>query len=221
MAINSLDYIVFDFETSGVDIKTLEPLQLAAVVIDGRSLEIKESETFQSYMKPPVDDLTAFCKASKGALDVNKITQEQLENAPMQSVVWKSFVEYVTRYNKKKNSFNCPIFAGHNILGFDLPIMDRMCSLYGNVDKKDSRQNIYNRRTQVDSLQMCYLWFENLKEPVDYKLGTIMEFLGIPKDGTEHNAITDVKNTAKIISRFLKFHRALAGDGSRFKGAFK
>lgn len=65
---------------------------------------------------------------------------------------------------------------------------------------------------------MCFLWMENNKDVANYKLDTLREYFGIPKDGA-HNAIVDVKHTAAIISRFLKFHRNIASK-TNFKGVF-
>jgi DNA polymerase III epsilon subunit-like protein len=49
---NYRDYIVYDFETTSANPHTTQPVQIAAVVVHGRKLEIKEGSEFQSLMKP-------------------------------------------------------------------------------------------------------------------------------------------------------------------------
>ena len=45
--------IVFDFETDGTDPNTCNPVELAAVPIEPRTLEIKASKAFSAVIKPP------------------------------------------------------------------------------------------------------------------------------------------------------------------------
>ena len=49
---NYRDYIVYDFETTSANPHTTQPVQIAAVVVHGRKLEIKKGTEFQSLMKP-------------------------------------------------------------------------------------------------------------------------------------------------------------------------
>ena len=45
--------IVIDFETDGTDPNTCNPVELAAVPIEPRTLEIKASKAFSAVIKPP------------------------------------------------------------------------------------------------------------------------------------------------------------------------
>ena len=53
---NYRDYCIFDFETTSANPNTTQPVQLAAVVVHGRKLEIKPGTEFQSLIKPVVDE---------------------------------------------------------------------------------------------------------------------------------------------------------------------
>ena len=49
---NYRDYTVYDFETTSPNPLTTQPVQIAAVVVHGRKLEIKKGSQFESLMKP-------------------------------------------------------------------------------------------------------------------------------------------------------------------------
>lgn len=211
--LNRNDIICYDFETGSANPYTCEPLQLAAVILDARTLEIKPDSEFATYIKP-----TSWDNVEDGALAVNKIKREVVEKDGIsQKEAWETFTRYVNKYNKSKTPFGAPISAGHNIKNFDRHITDRMCRLYGPVDKKDS-PIIFHRRDMIDLMDISFLWFENTGEPENYKLDTIRGYLGVSKENA-HNAVTDVQHTAMIIARFLKFHRTISSK-TIFKGCF-
>ena len=53
---NYRDIIVFDFETGGANPHTCQPTQIAAVAIHARKLEIQPGGTFNSEIRPIIDD---------------------------------------------------------------------------------------------------------------------------------------------------------------------
>jgi len=213
MSINYNDIIVFDFETGSKDPNTCEPLSLAASVLDCRTLELKSSN-FEILIQP-----TNWDNVEAEALAVNKLKREDIETKGVpQRVAWESFSTFVKKFNKNGTVWSAPVACGHNIKKFDMTIVDRMCKLYGPTDAKDKQQTLFNRRDIIDLLDLCFLWFENNKEPDNYKLDTLRDFFGLSREGA-HSAIVDVQQTAQIVSRFLKFHRRLSQKAS-FRGAF-
>lgn len=204
--------IVFDMETGSTNPETCEVLQIAATVIDPRTLEIKSQHEFNSLIKP-----NNWANVEAKALEVNKLKKEDLEAAPCLPVVWRKFVEYVEKFNHNKSFYTAPIAAGANIKNFDCPIVERLSKTFGNVDK-EGKSSLFNKRDRIDLLDICFLWFENHKEPENYKMDTLRDYLGLSKEGA-HNALQDVRDTAKIISRFMRFHRNISKP-SKFKGAF-
>lgn len=154
------------------------------------------------------------------ALAINGITKEIVdEKGVNQKQAWETFTDYCNKYNKKKSFWGAPIAAGHNILGYDMHIVNRMCELYGPLDNKSKSPILFHGRDKLDLLNLCFLWFENNKELENYKLDTLRDFFGISKIGA-HNAIKDVTDTAMILARFLKFHRNMAAKVT-FKNVFK
>jgi DNA polymerase III epsilon subunit-like protein len=53
---NTRDFIVFDFETGGANPLTAQPTQIAAIAIHGRKLTLQPGGTFNSEIRPIIDD---------------------------------------------------------------------------------------------------------------------------------------------------------------------
>lgn len=194
---NKNSIIVFDFETGGLDTKTTEPIEIAAIALDPRSLD--PISKYYSLCKP-----TDFSIVSPDALRVNGKTIPQLEVAPEQSVVWKSFVEWIKTYSKG-TKFTNPIPCGKNIRNFDLPIFDRLCIKYGYVDK-DGKPNVWHPTKTWDVQDFLDYWFENNNDLVAHSMDACREFFGMSKDGA-HSAMIDTVQTAHMLIKFLTLHR--------------
>lgn len=211
---NYNDIVVLDFETGSADPFTTVPLSVAAKAYSARTLKPIAEAEFYSLMRPKDDE---FDKLQKEALDVNGLKVEDLKAAPERGQVWAKLVDFVNSFNKRGTVWSAPILAGHNILGFDLIIVERLCKEYGQVDK-EGRQSLFNRRDKLDLLKIAFMWFENAKEPANYKLDTLREYLGLSKEGA-HTAIQDVRDSGDILMRFQQLHRTF-GARVTFKGAF-
>lgn len=209
--INTNIIICFDFETNALE--NAYPLEIAALAIDPRSLEIIPNEKFTTLCKPPSNVII-----EDKALEINHIKREDIEKAPLLEVVWPQFVDWVAKFNKKKNKWEAPIAMGMNIKSFDLPIAYRMNELFC---KKKQDTVLFNTFKIIDLLDIILLWFENSNELTNSKLDTLREYFGLSKNGS-HRALKDVEDTAAIAIRFLKFHRSLMSSGKvKFKDAFK
>ncbi len=198
---------VFDYETTGRDKNKCEITQIGGCIIDRWKLET--IDTFKSMAKP-----LDFDAIEEEALQVTGITREQLEEAPNIKIVWSNFTNWVQKYNKSKNgnnSFMAPIAAGYNITGYDLPITDRYCKKYGPWDEKWQTQKLFNPVYKIDVMDHMWFWTENNAEVKSLKLTSICEWMGFTKAEIEgaHDALQDVKNTAKILIRLLKMERGL------------
>lgn len=221
---NSKDFVVFDFETSGRNPYKCQLTQIAAVVIHGRKLEVQPGGYFNSEVKPIFDDEKAiaagFDPVEEEALRVTRKTREQLEKAPGPKVVWQKFTEFVNKYNWKGTSYFAPIAAGYNINGFDMPIVQRMCELYGPLDSR-GRQGLFNPIFTIDMMQHIYCWFENNHDVKSYGMDYLREYFGMSQASKDnaHDALQDVKDTANIMIKFLKLQRNLLKN-IKFENAF-
>jgi exonuclease I len=88
---------------------------------------------------------------------------------------------------------------------------------YGDTNKEGNSKVFYPRDV-VDMLNLVFYWFEHNADLKSYTLDNLRDYMGIDKDGA-HDAIKDVKDTAAILTRFMRLHRNLAKKIT-FKGAF-
>ena len=77
-----------------------------------------EIDKCEEYMIDPVDT---------EALKITGISREDLDKAPSLKTVWSNFVQFVTRFNPKRDKWSAPILAGYNNLRYDNVIVDRIC----------------------------------------------------------------------------------------------
>lgn len=200
---NTNNIVVFDFETGGTDTKTTEPIEIAAIVLNPRTLDPIPGGRFYSLCRPTNWDIV-----SDEALKINGKTREQLREAPEQSVVWPAFIKFINQYNlKKNNKYTAPIPAGKNIKNFDLPIFNRLCQQYKFVDSK-GEVIVFNTYDVIDLDDIIRLWFEGNDELQNKKMDTLRDYFGMDKSKA-HEAMTDTVQTAQLIIRFLKYFRGL------------
>ena len=212
---NYRDIIVFDFETGGRNPHMCQPTQIAAVAIHARKLELQPGGTFNSEIRPIIDDDEAI-KAGvdpleEEALKITRKTRDKLAKAPLPKTVWGKFAQFCEKYNFKKTSYYAPIAAGYNINGYDMPIVERMCQEYGPIDAKRGRQKIFNPIFTIDVMQHIYCWFENNQDVKGYSMDYMRDYLGMGDKSKEnaHDALQDVKDTANIMIKFMKLQRSL------------
>jgi DNA polymerase III epsilon subunit-like protein len=204
------DYIVFDFETGSRNPQKTQPTQIAALALDGRNFRLKG--TFNSEIRPIIDDE----KAIKAGLDpledealrITGKTRKALAKAPLPKTVWKKFENFVNQYNWKGTQFFAPIPAGFNIIGFDMIIVNRMCEQYGSYDKERQQQKIFNKIYKVDMMDNMFMWTEGDPSIKSISMDSLRERMGLSSENA-HDALQDVKDTANIMIKFMKTHRAV------------
>lgn len=204
--------VVFDFETTSTDKDTCEILEIGAVVINPKNLQLYKGETFESLMKP-----LDFDAIRDDALAKNKLTREILEEAPEPEEVWHQFREFVNRFNNKgkADTFNAPIPGGHRITKFDLPIAERYCKKYGPM-KQDRFgvmvPSLFSDFMIYDSQILMAYWAENLQEPSRVAMDYLRKFMGYPEHSAEeaHKALPDAHDEADLLIRLLRLEREIA-----------
>lgn len=207
---NSNDFIFLDFETGSSNPYIAQPIQLAAVAIDGRRLEVKEE--FCSDILPVFDEET--CKKlgiaplEDEALKINKKTIQDLSNAPHPKVVWQNFTSFVNKYNAKQNKYTAPIMAGFNIFGFDDIIINRMSKEYGDYDEERRKCSLFNHIHKCDIFHDVFRWFENVYNVKSLSMDSMRDILGMDKTNS-HDALCDVRDGANIMIRFFKLYRQI------------
>ena len=204
------DYIVFDFETGSRNPRKTQPSQIAALALDGRNFKLKG--TFNSEIRPVMDDEKAiemgFDPLEDEALRITGKNREDLAKAPLPKTVWKKFCDFVNQYNWKGTQFFAPIPAGFNIIGFDMIIVDRLCKAYGPYDKERQQQKLFNKIYKVDMMDNMFMWTEGDPSIKSISMDSLRDRMGLSKEKA-HDALQDVKDTANIMIKFMKTHRAV------------
>ena len=213
MPIKNLHYCVYDYETTGLDTATCQPLEIAAQIYNGYSLEPIEGATFNSMCRPTQD-----CIIDSKVYDITKINPKEVEAATPIEIVFPKFIEFVNKYNTGKSKWDAPIACGYNIVNYDNIITKNMLRKFG---KKKEETVMFNNLHHIDGMDIMYQWFHNNRDLQAYNMTAVCNFFGINASGA-HRALTDVKNTANIIMRFLKLHRELSKIYvERFRNSFK
>jgi|TARA_R100001129_G_scaffold6759_1_gene5198 inhibitor of KinA sporulation pathway (predicted exonuclease) len=217
--------MVFDLETDAPNPQTCNAVELAAVPVNPRTLEIKAEQAFRATIKPDnIDKEEYFTKARQDTIAWHAKTRgvetediiKDWKSGQSEKVVWKNFCEYCAKYKVDKKPgqwYTEPIPAGYNIIGFDMPILQRMADKYGT-------KMPLSTVTKIDMMDILFMWFENLDEPNSMKLDTFRDFFGMKASSQAHEALSDTIDEAKLMVKFMKFHRKQASV-SKFKGAFK
>lgn len=219
---------VFDFETDSPNPHICNPVQLAALMVNPRTLQVEPGSEFNIMMRPPDIDDDDYVRKHRDTIEwhagVKNCTVEQIvetwKNAPMQKDAFNMFKEYLLRHHtktKKKNHFSAPVAAGYNIEGFDNIIIRRLCKTHGGLDK-NGEVSLWHYRDQIDGMRMVLNWFENSDELKSYSMDNVRALLGMPSDDA-HDALQDVRDTAWVITSFMKLHRRFA-EQVTFKGSF-
>lgn len=231
---NNNKICVFDFETDGIDPSVCSPVQLSAVIIDTKKLEIVQGSEFNVFLKPQKIEKTTNPTISvyddSDILEwhgkVKGVSKTQIFDSwmgyPDQKHSWQQFITYLESYHsissKKKSQFSAPIAAGYNIIKFDMKIINNLSVRYGNANKENNTNLFYPRDT-VDIMNIAWLWFESVPDIKSLTLDSLRDYLGIDKTGA-HDALKDVRDCADILVRFLRLHRSLAAK-IKFRDSFK
>jgi DNA polymerase III epsilon subunit-like protein len=204
-------YIFYDFETTSKSKYSCQPVQLAAIAIDGRKLTILDK--FESLIKPELDEAKCVEKnldpLTEESIKVHGKTKELLKDAPELSVVWGNFTQFVNRQNPKKNQWNAPIQAGFNIRNYDSEIVRRCSEEFGPYDKVYNSSTLFHPFKMYDIIDDIDKWTENNVDIKSISMDSIREWFGISKVNA-HDAMKDVEDGVAIMLKFIKLYRHFA-----------
>lgn len=214
------DYIIFDFETGSRNPHRTQPTQIAAIALDGRTLNVKGQ--FNSEIRPIFDDAEAIAAGldpiEDEALKITKKTREKLAEAPSLKSVWAKFTKFVDQYNWKGDTFFNPIPVGFNIIGFDMIIVHRLCKEFGPWDKEREQQKLFSKVYKIDIMDTVFAWTESDPSIRSISMDSLRERMGLSTEKA-HDALQDVKDEANIFIKFMKTYRAVY-QNIKFEKAF-
>lgn len=226
MPISKSIYIVTDFETGSRNPYTTQPIEIASIAVNPRTLEIVPNSEFVSLIKP-LDDKEALDAGldpiDDEALKVNGKTREALEKAPPIKSVWKQYMNYISNYNMSGREWDAPVMVGFNNNGFDDIIIDRICTkkpwALGPVYEKRGCQGLFHPIVNIDIMKMAHPWFESNSDLKTISMDNLRAYFGMSFGGA-HEALQDVKDEAEIFIRLMKLTRKFA-QRVTFKDSFK
>ncbi len=179
------DLLLLDIEATGIDVTKHEIIQLAAVLLDKKTL--REKKSFNLFAKP-----VNWNKRSLEAMSVNKIDWEQVKSAPnLKSVLQK--------FNHTFGKNVIPTTYGGNLDIIFLPAAYRSVKM-----RYPFEYHTFN------IWPLCYTYMakrgqlKNTKRFVGFTLENIGDYLGVSRLPGRHDALVDCRYEADILRSLLK-----------------
>lgn len=195
-----MNVVIFDLETTGVDVSKDEIIQIGAICMD--SITGKEISSFEVKLLP----------TAKGVVSLNIMKESGFNNCydpeiwglegVSKSLALNRFAGWVGRFTDQKRaakqtgrSYYVVQGCGYNAAKFDHPFILNVCRFHNIFLPMDMRV--------WDTMQFAMLYFavRNI-EPEDYKLETITKNMKIELLNA-HDALEDARATAKITFSIL------------------
>jgi DNA polymerase III epsilon subunit-like protein len=197
-------FIVIDLETTGVDTRYnrivsigAKVLGTAPVVLPTDMILFQTDDVFHAFVNP---------MQSNQAVEINGITDEMLADAPVFRDVIRSFWEWVRNASVRVGTSDI-VFVGHNIDGFDEPMLMA----------EHARARCFNavcsdlRLLKIDTMKLVkYIFPTTIRSvpyglpilvytPKSYRQADIYEFLFHEQPSAQHSALGDVAALERIL----------------------
>ncbi|MEC9206005.1 MAG: exonuclease domain-containing protein [Pseudomonadota bacterium] len=188
-----MNYVFYDFETSGMDVSFDQPIQIAATLVD-ENLNILETLNERCYLR---DGVIPHPKA----LLITKVGIDSLKNG-------QSFYEMMKKIHTKFQSWSPSVFIGYNSIWFDEEVLrnslfQSLFDPYLTISNENSRADLYKMVIALNglNLDLINIPIDNKTEKKVFKLTSLSEANNIQHE-MAHDALSDVMATielAKII----------------------
>jgi len=186
--------LAFDTETTGLDARQNDIIQLAAIFLEGEPGKLVAKGEFITYMKP-----RSFDTVTDEALRVNGITREQMEGFIGPGEALYRFEEFLSQFIERYNPCDKAIPLGYNV-SFDI---DFLSQFYLKLENHYLGAWI-NRRLALDPLPlMRYIAYQGGIKLDSYTLESVCKHLEIPLQA--HDALEDIRATVKVWERIPEF----------------
>ncbi len=175
-------HVAFDVETTDVDTHLGEIIQIGALILNE---DLSIGETFMRYIKPYTTH------RNPKAMEVNKITEAQLEGAQTMAIVLPMFEKFAMQAGKR------PVLSAWASY-FDVPFLKEAYAVeardfpfsYKNLDLKAIAQWEAAQRELV------------LDPATGSGIAGYLAALGLTFEGTAHDGLDDIKNSIRILKEF-------------------
>ena len=173
-------YIAIDLETTDLDPKKGDIIQIGAIVINE---DFTTGETFNSYIKPLSD------YRNPRAMEVNGISEETLATAP--SSVWglELFEHFALAVDRR------PVLASWGAY-FDIPFLE---AYYEKIGRK------YPFSFKSLDLKSIAQWEMGKSDIAIWGgLSSFIEARGMQFQGNPHDALDDILNSVALVQSYLQ-----------------
>ena len=87
-------------------------------------------------------------------------------------------------------------------------IINRLCEQFGPWDDKRGQQKLFSMVYKIDVMDNVWMWTEGDPSIKSISMDSMRERMGLSSENA-HDALQDVKDTANIMIKFMKTHRAV------------
>lgn len=192
------DILVLDIEATGIDVTKHEIIQLAAVLLDKKTL--KEKKSFNSFIKPK-----AWAKREAEAMAVNVISWEQLKDAPTLKTVLQKF-------NHAFGKNLIPSTYGGNLDIIFLPAAYRSAGM-----KYPFEYHTFNMWPLFYTYMALHGRLKNHQRFVGFTLENLGDYLKVPHLPGRHDALVDCRYEAEVLRALVKKLNVARGSDKGWK----
>ena len=89
-----------------------------------------------------------------------------------------------------------------------MKIINRLCKEFGPWDEKRGEQQLFSKVYKIDVMDNVWMWTEGDPSIKSISMDSLRERMGLSSENA-HDALQDVKDTANIMIKFMKTHRAV------------
>lgn len=187
--VHKKNFCVIDTETTGLLREPkAEAIEVACLALNGT--DFSEIGRYESLIQPQNIVLNEPVPTwSQRAFEVNKIKIEDLAKAPMAEEVCGKLIGMFGQLKK-------PILVGHNVIGFDIPILQRLFSSCG------YDLNSYIFSPTIDTYTLSYVLWQGDASMPNVKLGTVAQKMSVEMPNS-HRAMADVEANAEVFRKLM------------------
>jgi len=191
----------------------LQIVQIAAVPMNLKTLEMETDRVFNINVKPDGVDNHDFSDAHKQVLNFHSKntskTHEEIINIWKAGFAKKEALRMFCDYCAEFKDGSKPTAGGQNIILYDNPIIKRDCDETGN-------KYPFAQGQELDLRYIAPTWLQFSKRPpYNYSLDSLRKYFGIPTEGG-HEALKDVLDCGDLIKRFLTLQKRVISKVPEF-----
>lgn len=189
-----IKYCFIDVETTGLDPSINGIVQIAGQIVYSDRGQYAVIESFNFKVQPFQNDFI-----NNKALEVNKLTRDQINKFDLPEVVFKKFVSVLDRHADRFFPADSLVFVAFKA-DFDNGFIREFF--------KKNKKNIYNLffyKNHFDVLQLALFTNRHLLTVLpNFKLTTLCDHFNINPEGSFHDASIDIDATRKLFELLIR-----------------